>query len=72
VSNGRSWSRSKIFATYIPVEILGDISAPWFASVLATLILLWWVMASLGSAAALRCPFVVTLLVGKVYNLYRV
>jgi hypothetical protein len=38
VSNGRSWSRSKIFVTYIPVDILGDISAPWFASVLATLI----------------------------------
>jgi hypothetical protein len=25
VSNGRSWSRSKVFVTYIPVEVLGDI-----------------------------------------------
>jgi hypothetical protein len=25
VSNRRSWSRSKVFVTYIPVEVLGDI-----------------------------------------------
>jgi hypothetical protein len=37
VSNGRSWSRNKVFVTYIPVEILGDTSTPWFASILITL-----------------------------------
>jgi predicted membrane protein len=58
--------------TYIPVEILGNISAPWFASVLATLIYLWWVMALLGSAPAQRCSCCGTLLVGKVYNLCKV
>jgi hypothetical protein len=72
VSNERSWSRNKIFVTYILVEILGDISAPWFASMLATLIQLCWVMALLGSAATLRCPFVVPYMLVKMYNLCRV